>query len=113
MGSDWTVEADGPYVSLSATGSFEPVGGFLEHPPSEALDTWQYVAGVHDGSTIRLHVNGSRVTQNLAGFPTLDNNDENAIIGAEQDGTGNGFDGLIDEVRISATAWSTDWIAAQ
>jgi hypothetical protein len=113
MGVDWTVVPNGPYVNLSETGSYDPAGGFLEHPGSEAVDTWQYVAGVHAGSTILLYVDGVLVAQNLASFPTLFDNSENVIIGAEQDGAANWFTGFIDEVRISASARSADWIAAQ
>jgi hypothetical protein len=111
---NYAVAPNGPYMVLSQSGSFDPVGGFLEDPSSESVTTWQYIVGVHAGTTIRIYVDGSPTATNPASFATLnDNTPYNAIIGAEQDGATGWFDGLIDEVRISAVARTQDWVAAQ
>lgn len=65
-----------------------------------ALNQWYHVAGVYDGSNMRLFVNGSRVASML----TSGNIDQtaNPLRIASADASGDFFKGLIDEVRLSS-----------
>jgi len=79
---------------------------------------WYYLAGVIDyaGDQLAIFVNGRFIGSTAAGFSqgaTSDTTATNAAIGAQDDGSGEFFDGDIDEVRIARSARSADWIAAQ
>ena len=111
MGFDHPLEPNGPYLSLSDTGSWVPEG-LLAHP-SGTLNNWRYVAAAYDRASIRLHLNGLLVAQRSTTVASVYANVEHVIIGAVQNGMADWFDGVIDEVRISATPRSPDWIAAQ
>ena len=79
---------------------------------------WYYLAGVIDYSRDRLsiYVNGQFIGSKTAGFiqgTSSETTVASAAIGAQDDGSGDFFDGDIDEVRIARTARSADWIAAQ
>ena len=68
----------------------------------------QYIAGTYDGSQQKWYINGSNVaTDNLS--ITLGTNAENLLIGRAIDAS-TLFTGTIDEVRISNTARSADWL---
>jgi VCBS repeat-containing protein len=78
--------------------------------------TWTYAVGVRDASTMRVYSNGVQVgTRVPAGAMSIDTND--VIIGAEEnDASSNpteGWQGWIDEVRISNVARSANWLNAQ
>ncbi len=69
-------------------------------------NTWHHIAGVFDGSEVRLYVDGKRVAA-LAGSGLRGLRPLPLLIGADVDGSGNidsGFDGHIDTVRLSNTA---------
>ena len=83
-------------------------------------DQWQQVTATIDipNDTIKLYVDG--VEQPLSGtvnFVTatslLNSDSSSASIGAEDDGSSSFFQGKVDEVRLSTTARSTEWLAAQ
>lgn len=91
---------------------------------SIVLQSWQHLAVVWDsdspGDDALIYLDGAEV--NVSGFTTggfgtpnvPDDDSANALrIGNHAADTVRGFDGLIDEVRISTTARSADWIAAQ
>jgi hypothetical protein len=67
---------------------------------------WQHLAGVHDGSEIRLYLDGSLVAS-AAATGTRKRNGHPLYIGADTDGRGEPgsfFAGSIDEVRLSRVA---------
>ena len=70
------------------------------------LETWTHVAGVYDGKTVSLYLNGKLVNQQPAsGVRTP--NQLPLIIGGDPDGKGaatRSFAGMIDEVRLSTGA---------
>ena len=73
---------------------------------------WIYIVGTVDGSNIRYYKNGGLVntisqTVAQAGTPL------SFSIGRLGEYAGFNFNGLIDEVRVSDTARSTEWIEAQ
>jgi biopolymer transport protein ExbB len=83
-----------------------------------AAGNWYYLAGVIDysGNQLAIYVNGQFIGSTTAGFSqgtTSDTTAATSAIGAQDDGSGDFFNGDIDEVRIARTARSPDWIAAQ
>ena len=77
--------------------------------------TWYHVVGVANGSTLRVYINGVATSTSGATW-TLDSNP--VLIGAGENGNvgtypNEQFDGRIDEVRISNTARSTEWIQTE
>lgn len=93
-GVDWSVHLDGAYRSARAP------AGTLER------DRWHHLAGVFDGSEVRLYVDGQLVDrQEASGQRTL--NDLPLMIGADVDRQGRPTSfatGRIDEVRLSDEA---------
>jgi len=70
------------------------------------LNTWSHVAGVYDGQSVSLFVNGERIAQTTGNGPRQ-RNDLPLFLGADPDQQGDpsrGFDGWIDEVRLSVGA---------
>ncbi|MGD8896220.1 MAG: DUF2341 domain-containing protein, partial [Acidobacteriota bacterium] len=87
----------------------------IPYPSDEPvpLNTWLYVVGVYDGTdNAYIYVDGVlRDTVSGAGAPI---NSSASPVGIGRDLDDNEtFDGLIDEVRVSAVPRSADWIAAQ
>ena len=83
-----------------------------------ATGNWYYLAGVIDysGDLLAIYVNGQFIGSTSAGFSqgvTPDTSASSSAIGAQDDGSGEFFDGDIDEVRIARTVRSADWISAQ
>ncbi|MDX9912172.1 MAG: LamG-like jellyroll fold domain-containing protein [Phycisphaerales bacterium] len=69
-------------------------------------DRWHHVAGVFDGSEVRLYVDGALVAR-VPGSGSRKTNNLPLVIGADVDGNGNPtspFTGLVDAVRVSRTA---------
>ncbi|TFH17976.1 MAG: DUF2341 domain-containing protein [Lentisphaerales bacterium] len=73
--------------------------------------SWQHIAMTHDGVNIRVYKNGiPRATTSQAA--TLNDDDGILRFGANSATLNNFFDGALDEVRISSTARSMEWIQA-
>jgi len=83
--------------------AFEDAGGLwrsIESPDSSLkLNKWQYVAGVWDGSNLRLFVNGEQVAEGNFGALTPRVSTSPLRIGA-QDAASEFFKGYIDEVKV-------------
>ncbi len=74
--------------------------------PILEIDRWHHVAGVYDGSEVRLYVDGKKVAAE-EGSGRRKRNAFPFFVGADVDGRGrptSTFNGLIDEVRISKNA---------
>ncbi|MDA0990610.1 MAG: DUF2341 domain-containing protein [Verrucomicrobia bacterium] len=75
---------------------------------------WAYVVGTYDrvgpGNNFRLYVNGA-VVIDAAASGAIPITSDDLMIGMKSDGSQN-FQGIIDEVRVSAVARSADWIFA-
>jgi rubrerythrin len=72
---------------------------------------WHYMAGTWDGSTMVLYENGVEIGTNTTFNGPIYQSATEVWIG---DGTFyDSFEGIIDEVRISNSARSRDWIVAQ
>jgi hypothetical protein len=73
--------------------------------------TWHHVAGVYDGQTKKVFVDGALVSKSIN--MTIQNSTFPVCIGENNDATGRNFDGSIDEVRISSVARSDAWMTAE
>jgi Concanavalin A-like lectin/glucanases superfamily len=78
---------------------------------SVTTNVWHHVAAVLSGGVLSFYVDG-RGPDNVAGIAPAPSYIGIRTLGASSDGS-NKFQGRIDEVRISDTARSSDWIAAE
>lgn len=79
------------FVGLGAHQIFSPVG-------SATINTWQHVAGVFNGTSIKLYINGALVTTSTITSYSLPMSMNLCYIG--NNGYSEAFTGDIDEVRI-------------
>ncbi|MHA2325204.1 MAG: DUF2341 domain-containing protein, partial [Promethearchaeota archaeon] len=77
-----------------------------------SVGEWQHFVFTYDSSTSigEIYVNGSYMGNYDFGIGVLGTNSRPFYIGWNRGWTGETFDGLIDEVRISSAARSSDWI---
>jgi hypothetical protein len=74
---------------------------------------WHYVVLVRDGTNLRLYINGTEIAvESIGTYGNLDMPDYSFYIGRIRDGVDR-WGGQIDEVRISNSARSADWIATE
>ena len=84
-------------------------GAYVElAPPDLALQTgrWYHIAGVFDGSEVRMYLDG-RLVGRMPADGVRTTNELPFVVGGDVDRSGSGtsfFDGAIDEVRLSSTA---------
>lgn len=78
-------------------------------------NTWYYVVGVYTPSSpSKLYINGSVTTNGGNGPSSINSASANVLIGRREYASfEQSWDGDIDEVRISATSRSADWVTAQ
>jgi len=88
----------------SITWSYSSIGSYGVVPDNQ----WTYIVAVFNGSTIKFYNNGTLIgTKTRAG--SLTDNSNALYIGSYNGGSG-WFGGKIDEVRISSTARTAEWI---
>jgi len=76
------------------------------------LNQWTHLVGTYDGSNLRLFLNGASDNSMAASGPVASVS-QTTEIGYNNVYGPQSFTGKIDEVRISATARSADWIATE
>lgn len=74
--------------------------------------SWHHIAGVYDGQTKRLFVDGELV-ETKSFIAVIQSSSYPVCIGENNQETGRHFHGSIDEVRISSVARSDAWLAAE
>jgi hypothetical protein len=74
------------------------------------VDAWTHIAGVYDGTNVRIYVNGVRTdTAAVDGVKAISNADGEIFIGRVHTMYDVTFDGVISDVRVSSTPrYSTD-----
>jgi hypothetical protein len=78
------------------------------------VSSWRHVVLTYDGTNYRAYLNGSNVASGTTtGALSLGTNTNPLYIGYNTAWTNEQFDGLIDEVRISRTARSPQWISTE
>lgn len=75
--------------------------------------TWVCVAGVYDGTTQALYLDGSSIASGAAPAPTIGSSPIGVGYDLFTKSTAGSWDGSIDEVRISTVARSAGWIATE
>jgi hypothetical protein len=115
---------EGPYMLRATDGdpgyeregftAYNTCGGTnqsaLGSTSSMVAGTWHHLVGVYDGSNVRIYKNGSQTNSNpLTG--TLYNSDGDFQVGIR--GTSQWFNGLIDEIRVSAVDRDACWIGTE
>ena len=75
-------------------------------------NAWATLASVYDGSQVRMLVDGNEVAS-VAATGDLDTINTQLYIGANPGLSGRELDGYVDELRISNTVRSDDWLSAQ
>ncbi len=75
---------------------------------------WHAVAGVYDGGTVRLYVDGQQVGTGTAGPPSIDyvRSNRDFVIADYPACTGLGFNGRLDEVQVYRRALTASEIAS-
>jgi hypothetical protein len=98
-GANWEMyQLNGTDVNAAQNGTF-------------TANVWHHVAGSWDGSNIRLYVDGA-----LAATTACNGRTATGTItkfGAAGNGTSNFWNGILDEMRLSNVARSTDWIKTE
>jgi len=79
------------------------------HGSTPDTNNWQYLAGIYDGSTAQLYVNGSLVATSTLTSTFVPNTSQKLDIGGRSDGSYN-FYGDVDEVSVIARALSASEI---
>jgi RHS repeat-associated protein len=72
---------------------------------------WYYAVGTFDGTNADLYING--VLDNTANKTSWNTTGSKAYIGEQINDASEYFDGVIDEVRISNSVQTPDWIASE
>ncbi len=107
------------YVAISDLGNFyiglsnpSDIWDEWYSPVSVSTGTWQHFVFTYQSSTSmgRIFVNGAFMSEHDFGIGTLGTNGNPLYIGFNRGWTGEVFDGLIDEVRISSIPRSSGWI---
>ena len=120
-GWDWSMTTGfAQRATLFERGYSTTTGGWHLLTDSIDYDTWQHVAlsftDAASPSAPHIYVNGQPLTVNVRRQPegALDDDSGHDLrIGNLAAGTHRGFDGFIDELRLSKGERSDDWIAAQ
>lgn len=89
-------------------------GGYIEYFSNTVLapNTWYHIVGTFDVSTdeVKIYINGA-LDRSTTDTTTLTANAQGMTLG--QSPAGEYWDGTIDEVRLSASIRSADWIRAE
>ena len=117
VGKSYAADHVSPYYSwvLYTTGSslhcrIDQSAGTLG---TLTVGQWQHVAATYDGSAVTLFVDGNSVGAFAKTGSLLVTPRDVRIGGRDTTSPGEFFSGSIDEVRISSTARSADWIRAE
>jgi len=79
---------------------------------SIALNTWQHAVVTYDRSNVRFYINGEAKGSNTD-TTAIPSNAEDLWIGNREDNSIRGYDGILDELRISNAARSSGWVVTE
>jgi hypothetical protein len=77
-----------------------------------ALGAYYYVVGTYDGATQKIYINGS-LNQSQSRSGSISANSYDLALGNNLEQSGRSLNGILDEVRISNSARSPDWILTE
>ena len=84
-------------------------GGWHDSGRSPGIGVWNYIVYTRSGTTNRFYINGANITNLTSGAAT--GNGTDLWLGAAH--WNDSFNGLLDEVRLSCAARSTNWVWAE
>ncbi len=84
-------------------------GTYLTGGTTLSVGQWYFIYGIYDGSTVKVYVNGVE-DGSTSNSGNIDATTEPVLIGRRAIGDNRFFTGIIDEVRMSDVARSTDWM---
>ena len=84
-------------------------------PSTLATGAWHQMVGTFDGATWKMYLDGAAVGSSADATAPINSGDDVVAGGLSTNGYGTifNFNGLLDELRVSNTARSSDWIATQ
>lgn len=105
------LKASGPAAEFIVNGNVDAISGGVVTDISGA--TWHYIVGVYDATTGSLYVDGSSVASLAASNPSIGSSTIVAGHLTVGGGTNESWDGQMDELRVSATNRSANWITTE
>jgi RHS repeat-associated protein len=79
---------------------------------SLSMGLWTHVVGTYDGSNLRIYFNGV-LDNTAAASGNINTSTQDVVIGADTAAGMEFFNGKVDEVRISNSVRSSDWITTE
>jgi YD repeat-containing protein len=79
---------------------------------SVSMGNWTHVVGTYDGSQLKIYLNGV-LDNHVAASGNIVGTTTDVVFGTDTFLSGESVKGSLDEVRISSTARSADWIATE
>jgi hypothetical protein len=98
---------ENPQLNSNCAGSGFGINGATT---SMVINTWYHVAATYDGTTLLAYKNAAQ-TNSVVNSSGMFNSDGPFMIGSH--GISWYFNGLIDEVRVSNTPRSVDWLTTE
>ena len=102
--------ADNPVFSFEVTDGTTPYNGGYVAGPTAEIGEWTHLAGVYDGTSVKLYVNGTLVDE--APFTGNIGAGNNGYLYVGGNGTESTFVGLIDELRLWDSARTESQVTA-
>ncbi len=89
-------------------------GAYKQSTSTVSEGSWSHVAVTYNGSTISFYINGA-LTNSISASGSFSTGDAGGSIGCNGSGFSplTVFNGLIDELRVSSSARSADWITVE
>ena len=99
-------------VQFGVSTTSHTAGGIAVVTGSVATNVWQHVAGVYDGQTIRVYINGQQAPQTEATSGNIIENSLDPAIGSDNASTtALNYSGRMDDFRIHTHALTADELA--
>ncbi|HXW98965.1 MAG TPA: DUF2341 domain-containing protein [Methanomicrobiales archaeon] len=120
--SGWALHLQAPNLLRFRQGFTLSAGNWSTPANSIAMNSWQYVAVTYNSGDLvdppAIYLNGASQVVTVNSTPVGGSVPSTDVarkmrIGAYQGGTGRGFNGVIDEVRVSKLIRSASWIATE
>jgi hypothetical protein len=108
----WRLSTSGSEMKFHfAVQSWQGGQAFVNGATTVSANEWHHVAGVYDGSVVKLYLDG-RLDGTAPWNQGIGRNDFDVLIGENAELKDRGFDGLIDDVRVYNYALSDNEIKA-
>lgn len=94
------------FISTGNVQIWTPGGGSVTTPWPHPMAEWHHLAAVGDGSTLSIWIDGAQVASAASATSDYGSSGDGFNLGGDgiYDADGNWFDGILDDVRVYATA---------